>query len=131
MEPEQIYTPLVFHWTLLKNSAANISSPNLQMPPLQNCYPRVEENSIQCYKLSNELNVKCATIFSNFSTGSQKSYFSIEDLFLTFSQLPVFLSLGEEQEQLITTRHVLPVKDIFRETGKPNYFYLISSPHGL
>lgn len=34
MEPEQIYEPLVFHWTLPRNSAANISSPNLQIPPL-------------------------------------------------------------------------------------------------
>lgn len=131
VEQEEIYKPLVFHWTLVKNSAANISSPNLQMPPMQTCYPRVEENSIQWYKLSNKPDVNCAKIFSNFSTGSQKNYFSMQGLFLTFSQQPVLLSLGEKQEQLITTRHVLLVKGIFRETGKPNYFYLISCPHGL
>jgi len=48
-----------------------------------------------------------------------------------FSQQPVFLSLEEKQEQLRTTGHVLPVKGIFRETGKPSYFYLLSRPHGL
>lgn len=69
--------------------------------------------------------------FPNYFTRSQKNYFSIQDLFLTFSHQPVFLSLEEKQEQLISTRHVLPVKGIFRESRKPNYFYLISCPHGL
>lgn len=61
-EPKQIYEPL----DLLRNSAANISSPNLQIPPLQTCYPREEENSIQGDKFPNEPKVKCVTIFSIF-----------------------------------------------------------------
>lgn len=72
----------------------------------------------------------CHDIFQ-FFTGKEENYFPIEDLFSTFSQQPVFLSLGEKQGHLITTRHVLLVKGIFKETSKPNYFYLISCPHGL
>jgi len=60
-----------------------------------------------------------------------KERFFKKTFFKMFSQQPVFLSLEEKQEQLRTTGHVLPVKGIFRETGKPSYFYLLSRPHGL
>lgn len=94
MEPKQIYEPL----DLLRNSAANISSPNLQIPPLQTCYPREEEKSIQGDKFPNEPKVKCVTIFSIFFLLEVKIItFSIQDLFLTFSQQPVSLSLGKKK----------------------------------